>query len=391
MDNNINSTEEEMLMNDEEIISDENSLQKNNAQEMNYYKVVDEFMRVDYYKELIRNIASLNKEVEVNGQWFCLNKTNQKITIISSVPLENLKMPEGYYGNVLNNKVFPETKEEYEQSINGEYLKFDVSKDYVEGFSQSLGMCNPEANISLEKDEKNMMWKISSSIPFGELRYSEGYYTPFGLDKDGYIANLGDRIVDFKNETILDNGIRKKQYIETTQHYFDSISYLKMKEDENEREMLVQEELETEEFQINEVIELSPEEELTQMAREDRKFTILQRERAMSDAQKAKLKSALIAGGCFLGASINSHFSGLNFNTVMQQQLELAYSWDTLGAYVKDLGPMTTMLTVSGAVFFAKYFADSNKFKKAQNEFIDFNASLENTETLGGNENARTR
>lgn len=86
-------------------------------------------------------------------------------------------------------------------------------------------------------------------------------------------------------------------------------------------------------------------EALERMAREKRKFTILQRERVMSEAQKGKNRSAIMAGLCILGATA------------------------------------------------AVYFKHSKKFKQAQSEFIDFNNSLENVnaEELGGNENAKSR
>lgn len=91
-------------------------------------------------------------------------------------------------------------------------------------------------------------------------------------------------------------------------------------------------------------------EALERMAREKRKFTILQRERAMSEAQKGKNRSAIMAGLCILGAA-------------------------------------------GAGGFIAKYFKHSRKFKQARNEFIDFNNSLENVnaEELGGNENAKSR
>lgn len=135
---------------------------------------------------------------------------------------------------------------------------------------------------------------------------------------------------------------------------------------------------------------VTPEEELAKMARENRKFTILQRERAMSDAQKARNKSAIMAGVCILGAAVAA-FNGQDVNTVLQHELDSIYSWEALGQYFQDLGPLTTMLCASTGAFINKYFKNSKKFKQAQNEFIDFNASLENTQTLGGNENAKSR
>ncbi len=138
-------------------------------------------------------------------------------------------------------------------------------------------------------------------------------------------------------------------------------------------------------------------EELARMAREDRKFTILQRERAMSDAQKARNRSALMAGLCILGAAVAIYFNGQDPNVMIQQELNAIYSWEALGQHLHDLGPLTTLLAAGTGTFVAKYLKHSRQYREAQNEFIDFNASLEDTqsldstETLGGNENAKSR
>lgn len=134
-------------------------------------------------------------------------------------------------------------------------------------------------------------------------------------------------------------------------------------------------------------------EALEKMAREKRKFTILQRERTMSEAQKGKNRSALMAGLCILGAAAAVYFNGQDVHQVLQHELNAIYSWEALGQYIQDLGPLTTLLAAGAGTFIAKYFKHSKKFKQAQNEFIDFNNSLENvnTEELGGNENAKSR
>ena len=134
-------------------------------------------------------------------------------------------------------------------------------------------------------------------------------------------------------------------------------------------------------------------EALERMAREKRKFTILQRERAMSEAQKGKNRSAIMAGLCILGAAAAIYFNGQDVQQVLQHELNAIYSWEALGQYMQDLGPLTTLLAAGAGGFIAKYFKHSRKFKQAQNEFIDFNNSLENVnaEELGGNENAKSR
>lgn len=121
--------------------------------------------------------------------------------------------------------------------------------------------------------------------------------------------------------------------------------------------------------------------ELTRMAREHRKFTILQRERAMTEAQKNKNKASLMAGLCILGAAVAVYFNGQDANQVIQNELDAIYSWEALVQYFKDLGPLTTLLSAGAGAFIAKYLKNAKKLKKAQNEFIDFNSSLEITES----------
>ena len=124
--------------------------------------------------------------------------------------------------------------------------------------------------------------------------------------------------------------------------------------------------------------------ELLRFKREERKFTILQRERTMNSEQKAKNKSAILAGMCILGAAVAVHFNNLDINTVIQHELNAIYSWEALGQYFQDLGPLTTLLCAGASSFIAKYFKHSKKYKQACEEFIDFNASLENNFTKGG-------
>ena len=134
-------------------------------------------------------------------------------------------------------------------------------------------------------------------------------------------------------------------------------------------------------------------EELERMARENRRFTILQRERAMNDAQRARNRSAIMAGVCILGAAVAVYFNGQDVNQVIQHELNAIYSWEALGQYIQDLGPMTTLLSAGAVGFIARYLRNSRRLRQAQHEFEDFNASLENTNTeeLGGNENVMSR
>ena len=133
------------------------------------------------------------------------------------------------------------------------------------------------------------------------------------------------------------------------------------------------------------------------MARENRKFTILKRERAMSKAQKGKTTASIAAGLCILGAGTAAYLGAIDIPQMIQQQIASFYSWEALAQNMKDLGPLTTLLTASSFAFMVKYAINSIALKKAQEEFIDFNASLETNKLggenkeLGGEEDARAR
>ena len=134
-------------------------------------------------------------------------------------------------------------------------------------------------------------------------------------------------------------------------------------------------------------------EELERMAREDRRFTILQRERAMNEIERNRNISAIMAGVCILGTAATFYFSGQDVNQVVQHELAAIYSWEALGQYFKDLGPVATLLGSCSAAFIVSSFGNSIRLRRARQEFEDFNASLEkdNSNELGGDENAKSR
>lgn len=145
------------------------------------------------------------------------------------------------------------------------------------------------------------------------------------------------------------------------------------------------------ETQSNELLEIQREQ--LKMQKEQRKFTILQRERTMSEESRKKTLSSIMAATCILGAGVAIHFSGANPNDVIQHELGAIYSWESLGQYIQDLGPLVTLLSASAGGFIAKAFKHNKKFRDAQHEFEDMNASLQNNNNyaMEGEENAKTR
>ena len=145
------------------------------------------------------------------------------------------------------------------------------------------------------------------------------------------------------------------------------------------------------EEQSKELLEIQREQ--LKMQQEQRKFTILQRERAMSEESRKKTTSSILAATCILGAGVAMHFSGMNPNDVIQHELSAIYSWESLGQYIQDLGPMVTLLSAGAGGFIAKAFKHHRKYKDAQHQFEDMNASLQNREGLEMEEqnNAKAR
>lgn len=124
---------------------------------------------------------------------------------------------------------------------------------------------------------------------------------------------------------------------------------------------------------------------------ENRRYEILKRESEINNLQNSRNQSAIVAGLCLLGAVASFHLGGQDINVVIQHELEALYSWEAIGQYLKDLGPITTLLTVSASSFFSQYLKDSKKLKQARQDFENLNAAIGNINDLGGNENAKSR
>ena len=152
------------------------------------------------------------------------------------------------------------------------------------------------------------------------------------------------------------------------------------------------------ESQNNELLEiqkaqLETQKQLLQMQQEQRKFSILQRERTMTEESRKKTISSIIAATCILDAGVALHFNGLNPNEIIQHELGAIYSWESLGQYFQDLGPMVTLLSATAGGFIAKAFKHNKKYKDAQHQFEDMNVSLQNSssQSMEVENNVKTR
>ncbi len=104
---------------------------------------------------------------------------------------------------------------------------------------------------------------------------------------------------------------------------------------------------------------------------------------------KGKAKAAAIAGTCILGAVAAAYFSKSTIGKEIRSRLSEAYEGKE-EEYFIELGPLTTLLATGAATFAAKYLKESKILDKIQSDFIEFNDSLENEKSMGGNDNAKS-
>lgn len=139
--------------------------------------------------------------------------------------------------------------------------------------------------------------------------------------------------------------------------------------------------------EINKYIDLEKQEP-KRMINETR-YTILKKERDLDDKRRARNRSAIGAGLCILGAAAAIQFGGQDPSIAIQHELDAIYSWQALGQYIQDLGPLVSTLSACAGGFIVQCFHRAEKFRQARNDLINYNSSIENV--LGGEENAKAR
>lgn len=251
------------------------------------------------------------------------------------------------------NKMSKNDKEEARERVRFETMSFeeDIKKrrDKFNQFISMMKTLNPNVEFDVESNEYHTV--IYTSASMNQLKFPEGF-----------------------KETGTNNVSNPNSFYDST-YYFEEMK--KTKSDAS---------LSNGEKKDN--LSQSSADKLLEME-EQRKFTILQRERVMNEAQRGKNRSALMAGICMLGAATALYFKNIDTTAVIQHELEALQSWK-----LQDLGPLTTVLAAGAGGFIGKYFKYSKKFKKAQNGFIDMNNSMmiqSSQDSLGGEENAKSR
>lgn len=106
-----------------------------------------------------------------------------------------------------------------------------------------------------------------------------------------------------------------------------------------------------------------------------RRFEIINRERQLDDSRKKQTRSLIFAGLCILGATAAIYFNPTNPDEVIKNEVQAIYSWEAAVEYIKDLGPLVSLLSAGTAGFIAKYIKQEAKEKQIQGELDDLNTA----------------
>lgn len=342
------------------------------------------------FNQLINEIRKLNPgvEIRIGDERF---DREARSRIFSSVPMHQLKLPEGYYSNEKNGITNKHNAE------NGLYTQLSVESldDMVVGIT----MPNVDVSKNLEStDVREIAIALQKLNPGVTIKLINPSYENV-LDKQIY-CNVSAKELALPAPFYYDekNGITNKHTSKTGLYTTINIEDISKVNPELlvstgydlEKEKTKQYEIDIERKEKNNDVQLTIEQEPTNQ-NSKRTFSILKRERQMNDAKRAKNKAAIMAGICILGASVAFYFNNQDLSAVISHELNAIYSWEALGQYLNDLGPLTTLLSVGAAGFISKYLKNSKKLKQAQNDFEDFNNSLENEQIKGDDHDAKAR
>lgn len=118
--------------------------------------------------------------------------------------------------------------------------------------------------------------------------------------------------------------------------------------------------------------------ELAKIARENRQFTIIRRERAIDETEKRRNRQAILAGIYCLGAVALVKFNGVDIGlNMLEQEMEALASWESLKGLFQEYGPGVTTMMFLGAVSAIKSLRNNRRLIDLRNEKIDFNNSIE--------------
>ncbi len=371
------------------------------------------------FNQLINEIRKLNPDVEIRigDERFDREARNR---IFSSVPIQQLKLPEGYYSNEKNgitnkhnaeNGLYTQLSvESLDDMVVGLTMpNVDVSKNLestdVREIAIALQKLNPGVTIKLINPsyENVLDKKIYCNVSAKELALPVPFYydekngiTNKHASKTGLYTTINVEDISKVNPELLVSTGYDLEKEKTRQYEIDIERKEKnMRADEKAESFTYDFNAKAPKVDLNQNLEQSTRDDLSErlssQTNQKRKFSILKRERQMNGAKRAKNKAAIMAGICILGASVAAYFNNQDLSTMISHELNAIYSWEALGQYLNDLGPLTTLLSVGAAGFISKYLKNSKKLKQAQNDFEDFNNSLENEQIKGDDYDAKTR
>lgn len=342
------------------------------------------------FNQLINEIRKLNPgvEIRIGDERF---DREARSRIFSSVPMHQLKLPEGYYSNEKNGITNKHNAE------NGLYTQLSVES--LDDMEVGITMPNVDVSENLEStDVREIAIALQKLNPGVTIKLINPSYENV-LDKQIY-CNVSAKELALPAPFYYDekNGITNKHTSKTGLYTTINIEDISKVNPELlvstgydlGKEKTKQYEIDIERKEKNNDVQLTIEQEPTNQNFK-RTFSILKRERQMNDAKRAKNKAAIMAGICILGASVAFYFNNQDLSAVISHELNAIYSWEALGQYLNDLGPLTTLLSVGAAGFISKYLKNSKKLKQAQNDFEDFNNSLENEQIKGDDHDAKAR
>ena len=96
----------------------------------------------------------------------------------------------------------------------------------------------------------------------------------------------------------------------------------------------------------------------------NQKFTIIKKEQAVTEAQKKKTISALIAGVCILGTIVSVCINNEEISYALEKEIKNINSFNDFKQFIKDIGVLTTIFATSALTFIAKYFKDLSSYRK---------------------------
>lgn len=397
-------------------------LANNDESSKDFFRINTEFgetsfdiEKSDIEKVLRTNLASKGYEVgEIKFGSYIEFKYKENSNI-KDKPQEKVELDITYNGNIDYSKLrqiifdyYKENKNMELSSISIDYLK---SKLAGQGSSQPFFIKNDgeEERFDIPKEEIEEILKEyleSKGYKLEEIEYKDSVEFKFKKNKvkektlDFSVAiEKGDELPE-ETKTIINEQLEKMVKREnemqqnginiqagSTEVSFEPTKKATLSEEESKvlLEQVKMEEPKKEPLPVSDA-------PLEQVARENRKYEILKRERAVSEAERSRNRATMFAGLCILGTVAAGLLTGNDINQLVQDELNiLKGSWESLGNYFKNLGPLADALGLCAIAFGGKIGIFERKLRNARLDLEDYMSSLEETNELGGNENARTR